>query len=50
VPGVCQTHAVLRVKSGTARPAMSRDPDHPSRGSQTLGRSIEIKHARIATY
>jgi hypothetical protein len=49
-PGVCQTHVVLHVKSGTVRPAMSQHPDHSSEGFRSDGRFIEIEHASNTTH
>jgi hypothetical protein len=49
-PGMRQTHAVLRVKSGIVRPAMSQHPNHPLEGIRSDGRSIEIEYAGYATH
>src|ERR1700687_1242579 len=49
-PGVRQTHAVFRMKSGIVRPAMSQHPDHPLEGFRSDDRPIEIKHSRNATH
>ena len=49
-PGMRQTHAVLSVKSGIVRPAMSQHPNHPLEGIRSDGRSIEIEYAGYATH